>query len=65
MTAEIMDKFHERLGASLSLSRMDLIEEIPGEERAAAAPALDREGEPALDRLSRAPAQQYARWMIE
>ena len=65
MRAQVMDELHERLGASLRLRGMDLVEDIPGEEDAVAAPALDSEGEPALDRLARAPAKQHARGMIE
>jgi hypothetical protein len=42
VVAQVVDELAKAVCTVLSLSRVDLIPEIPGEQRATPAPALDR-----------------------
>ena len=58
--AEVMDELAKAIRTLLSLSRVDLIPEIPSEERAAPTPTLDRKGKSVLDGFAGVRAQQEA-----
>src|SRR3712207_4859198 len=58
MLAQVMDELAEAICRIPRLSRMDLVPEVPGEERSAAAPSLDHETETGLDGLAGAAAEQ-------
>lgn len=60
MLAEIMDEFTEPIGALFRLTWMYLIPQVPREEDAATAPALDSKGQSRLDRLPALLAEQNA-----
>jgi hypothetical protein len=61
MPGQVRDEVAPGRTAILRLRRMDLVPQVPGEQRARAAPALHREGEPALDELAGLRAEQDPR----
>ncbi|RWG41878.1 MAG: hypothetical protein EOQ59_04175 [Mesorhizobium sp.] len=60
-----MDEVAEIVGAAFGLLGMDLVPEVPSEERAAAAPSAHREFQPCLDGAARGRADQKARGLIQ
>jgi hypothetical protein len=62
---EVLDELAEALRRVACLRRVDLVPQIPGEQRARAAPAPRREGEPRLDGVPRLRTEQQARRVVE
>src|SRR5918994_59324 len=58
--AQVVDELAKAVRTLLSLGWVDLVPEIPGEQGAASAPALDGKGQPVLDGRAGVRAQQEA-----